>query len=691
MKKNFVLITLLALVVFSAAPAQLDRTKVPGPGPAPAVAFPDYDIAKTSNGIRVIVVRNTELPTISIRMLIDRKPVLEKETAGAVELTGELLRNGTKNRTKDQIDEEVDLIGGDLGSNGTMVYASGLSKYTEKLVELMSDIVLHPSFPQDELDKLVTQTKSGLQYRKTEPNMIVDVVRRKVLFGSDHPYGEVQTEESVGKITRDKCMEVYNTYFKPNHAIIAVVGDVEKDQAVKLVEKYFGSWEEGTIPSPKYENPKPLDKVKVAFVDRPSSVQSVIRVSETIDLPRTSPDVLPVEVMNTVLGGGMFRLFINLREHHAYTYGAYSSAGPDELIGTFTASTSTKNAVTDSALTQIFYELNRIRDEKVEANELQMAKNYLSGSFVRGLEEANNVADDAINIERYNLPKDYYKTYLKRLDAITADDVQRAAKQYIRPDNVLIAVVGSAKDVEAKLAQFGPVEKYDEDGAKVVEKPAAAVTISADEIFAKFIAKTMGMDKLKTLKDKTLVMSAKVQEMQMKVTVVQKVPNKLFAQTEAVGMFKQRQGFDGKNGWMAGPQGTMDLTGEQLDAMKEEAVFNPYTEYKAAGIAVAVNGVKNIKGKDYYEVSFTGPSGNPMLEYFGVDDFLMYREVRTVKTPNGPVDQVADMLDYKDYGGYLMPSRIQQSVMGGTFEFTVESFKVNTGVKDEVFGKPKPE
>ena len=689
MKKFFISTIALLVVIFALAPAQLDRSKVPGPGPAPAVAFPDYDLTKTTNGIRVIVVRNTELPTVSIRMLIDRKPILEQETAGAVEIAGQLLRSGTATRTKDQLDEEVDLIGGNVGSNGTTIYASGLSKYTDKLFELLSDVALHPSFPQDELDKIVTQTKSGLQFRKTEPNMIVEVVRKKILFGAQHPYGEVETEETVGKITRVKCMEIYNTYFKPNAAIIAVVGDVDKSDVLKLVKKYFGAWKEGPIPSPKFDNPQPLDKTRIAFVDRASSVQSVIRVSEIMNLQRTSPEVLPVEVMNTVLGGGIFRLFVNLREKHAYTYGAYSSAGPDELIGNFTVFTSTKNAVTDSAITEVFNELNRIRSEKVEAKELQMAKNYLSGSFVRGLEDPSTIADDAINIERYNLPKDYYKTYLKRLDAMTADDVQRAAQEYITPDKMLVTVVGSGKDVKATLAKFGPIDVYDEDGNKVVEKPAAAVTITPDEIFTKFIAKTVGIQKQKAMKDKTMEMSGKIQNMDMKVKVVQKSPNKLYAETEAVGMFKQVQGFDGASGWSVSPQGTTDLSGEQLDAMKEEAIFDIYSQYKSAGLTATVNGVKNLKGKDYYEVSFSSAAGSPMVQYFGVEDFLMFREVKTMKTPNGSMEQTSDFYDYKDFGGYLMPSRMQQSVMGQSFDFKIDSFKVNTGVKDELFKKPK--
>ncbi len=689
MKKFFLAPVVLLIVTFAIAQAQLDRSKIPSPGPAPAVAFPDYDLVTTPNGIRVIIVKNSELPTVSMSLLIDRKPVLEKENAGYIDIAGQLLRTGTTTRTKDQLDEEIDLVGGDLSSNGTNVYASGLSKYSEKLFELMADITLHPSFPQDQLDKIVTQTKSGLQYRKTDPSMIVDVVRKKLVYGAEHPYGEVETEATVGSVTREKCIEAYTTYFKSNYAIMAVVGDVDKDSVMKLVNKYFGAWTKGVLPSPTFASPQPFDKVRVAFVDRPSSVQSVIRVSQVVDLPRTSPDVLSAQVMNTVLGGGMFRLFINLREKHAYTYGAYSSLGPDELIGNFTASTSTKNTVTDSALIQLFYEINRIRNERVDSTELQTAKNYLSGSFVRGLEHANTIAEDAITIERYGLPKDYYKTYLKRLDAVTAEDVQAAAKKYLDPATMLIAVVGSASDVKEKLAKFGPVDIYDEDGNSVVVKTAPAVTLTPDEIFAKSIEKNGGIAKFKAMKDKRIEMSGKVQNMDMKITVVQKAPNKLYAETEMVGMFKQQQGFDGKHGWSVSPQGVKDLTGEQLEEIKFESTFDFYGKYKAMGFKAEVTGVKNLKGKDCYEVSFSNDSGKSMRQYFGVEDFLKYRDVKSMTTPNGPVEQTTDYFDYKDFGGYLAPGRLEQSVMGRSFEFTTDKYEVNKGVSDKLFKKPK--
>ncbi len=687
MKRFLLILFACAAVLTTAVRAQLDRSKIPTPGSAPAVSFPDYDLLTTSNGIRLIVVRNTELPTITIRLVIDREPVLEKEYAGVVDIAGQLMRSGTAKRTKDQLDEEIDMLGASIGAGGTAVFANGLSRHTEKLFELMSDITLNPSFPKDELEKLVMQTTSGLKYRKSDPEQIVEVVRQKVLYGSEHPYGEVVTEETVGRITREKCVEMYRTFFKPNAAIMAVVGDVEKATILALVEKYFGGWKKGEIPKPVYADPKGFEKVQVALVDRPSSVQSVMRVAQTVELPRTSPDVMAVTVMNKVLGGGAFRLFTNLREKHSYTYGAYSSMGPDELIGSFTASTSVRNSVTDSALKEIFSEIRRMRDEAVESIELDRAKNSMSGSFVASLEVANTVADYALAIERYSLPKDYYKTYLKRLAAVDAKEVKRVATQYLQPDKMLVAVVGSSKDVKEKLAAFGPVTMYDEEGKAVVAKPAATVKVSVDQIFAGFLKKTGGKAKYSGLKDKTLELSGKMQGMEMKMKTIQKAPAKVYQEVSMMGMV-QRSGYDGTRGWMASPQGISDLDGGQLESMKAEAPIEFYSAYKGLGYKAEVTGVKEIRGKEFIEVTFTSQNGPQMRHYFDTKDFLKCREVTVSTTPRGPVEETTDLLDYKDFQGYLVPTRYEKSVMGQSITFTLDKCVFNTGVDDKTFEKP---
>ena len=393
--------------------------------------------------------------------------------------------------------------------------------------------------------------------------------------------------------------------------------------------------------------------------------------------------------MNGVLGGSATaRLFMNLREKHAYTYGVYSGMGPDELVAAFTVRGSVKSAVTDSALMEVMAEIKRLRDDPVSEKELQATKNYLSGGFVRSLENAGTIATYAIDMERFKLPANYYKDYLKNLDAVTAPEVQRVAKQYLTPDRMLVAVVGPAKETREKLGVFGPVTMYDEEGIPVPATPAAVPAIKAEEILAKYIESTGGKAKWAAVKDRTSKYTGKVQTFEMKVTSIQKSPNKLYQEMAIPGMFKQQMGFDGAKAWSVSPQGAVDITGEALDVIRQQASLNFYGDYKKLGFTATVTGTKTIKGKECYEVSFVKPKTGTLRHYFTPDDFLKVREVKTVTTPQGEIDQTTEYSDYKVFKGYKVPTKVGQSAMGQALDLTLDSFEVNSGVKDAAFAKP---
>ena len=266
------------------------------------------------------------------------------------------------------------------------------------------------------------------------------------MYGKEHPYGEMDSEETVKSITLDMCKKYIDTYFRPNISYLAIVGDINKAKAKTLVEKYFGKWVKKDVPKNTFQNPKAPIVNKVALIDRASSVQSVISVCYPVELPIGSDDAMKTKVANLILGGSATgRLFMNLREAKAYTYGAYSNLTPDKLIGKFSASTKVRNTVTDSAITEIMNEMKKLEMKKVSETELQNAKNLLAGGFIRSLEQPATIANFAINIARYNLPKDYYKNFLKNLSAVTVDDVQAIAKKYIKPNNANIVIVGNAE------------------------------------------------------------------------------------------------------------------------------------------------------------------------------------------------------------------------------------------------------
>ncbi|MHB8931789.1 MAG: M16 family metallopeptidase, partial [Melioribacteraceae bacterium] len=460
--KNKILVLMLILFTASFSTAQLDRSKRPQPGPAPEVKIGNAESFVLANGLKVFVVENHKLPEVTFSLVVDSDPVIEGKNAGYVSAAGELLRTGTKSRTKDKLDEEIDFLGASLSTSSSSIYASGLSKYAEKIMGIVSDIILNHDFKQEELDKIRKQTLSGLAYQKEDPDAISKRVSDAVMYGKDYPYGESETEESVKSITLDMCSKYIDTYFRPNISYLAIVGDINKAKAKSLIEKYLGKWEKKDVPKNTYTTPKAPIVTKVDLVDRASSVQSVISVCYPVDLPIGNEDVIKAKVVNLILGGSATgRLFMNLRESKAYTYGAYSSLSADKLIGNFSASTKVRNTVTDSAITEILNEMKRIRNEKVTETELQNAKNLLSGSFIRTLEQPATVANFAINIARYNLPKDYYKNYLKNLSAVSVDDVQNTAKKYIKPNNAYIVVVGSAQDVAKNISKFSVSGKID--------------------------------------------------------------------------------------------------------------------------------------------------------------------------------------------------------------------------------------
>src|SRR5690606_8979191 len=241
-------------------------------------------------------------------------PIIEGDKAGYVSMAGDLLGTGTTSRSKAQLDEEVDFIGASLNTSSNGIFASSLSKHTDKLLELMTDVLYNPSFAQDELYKVKTQTLSAVAANKEDPGTIAGNVRSVLVYGQDHPYGELTTEKSVESITVDDCKKYYSTYFKPNNAYLAIVGDIDVKTAKKIAEKYFGKWQRGEVTDPTYNVPQPPRQTYVALVDRPASVQSVINIGYPVTLKPGEPEVIKAGVMNQILGGGFSsRLMQNLR------------------------------------------------------------------------------------------------------------------------------------------------------------------------------------------------------------------------------------------------------------------------------------------------------------------------------------------------------------------------------------------
>jgi predicted Zn-dependent peptidase len=664
----------------------LDRSIRPQAGPAPVIKIGDYQSFELPNGLKVFVVENHKIPRLSYSLVLDNDPVFEGDMAGYTDFAGQLMRTGTATRNKDQIDEQVDILGASLNTSANGMSANCLTRHNESLLAIMSDLLLNSTFKAEEMEKIRTQTLSALEADKNDPKAISDRVNSVLVYGVNHPYGLSASEESVKKITLEKCNEYYKTFFKPNIAYLAIVGDITLDQAKPLVEKYLGGWQRGDVPNAKYMTPKAPAKTTVVMVDRPSAVQSTINVSYAVDLKPGSADEIKVKLTNSILGGGTFRLFNNLREKHGWTYGAYSSIQPDKLVGKFTASAEVRNPVTDSSFTEILAEMSRIRTEPVPDDELNMVRNFMMGNFGRSLENPSTVANFAINTARYNLPKDYYSTYLTKLSALTSADVQLTAQKYIRPDNAYLLTVGKAEDLAPKLKKFaksGEVLYYDIDGKQYDPskklKPAP-VGVTADQVISNYVIAIGGTKALKKVKDATVKAGASMQGQTITFDTYMKAPDKMFFQVGSGAMVFAKQIYNAGKGVSTSPMSgeSKPLAADELIMMKEGALIFPEMFYSTLGYTTELLGVEEQKDqKQFYKIQVNKGGDKKDTDYYDVQTGLKVRSESK--------DALTEYSDYKAVDGILFPFTLKQTMGPQTFNLTVTEVSLNTKLKDEFF------
>jgi predicted Zn-dependent peptidase/outer membrane lipoprotein-sorting protein len=622
---------------------------------------------------------------VSYSLSLDIEPPLEGDAAGYVQIAGKMMRAGTTNHTKAEIDETIDFIGATLSTSSKGIFARSLTRHSDELLGLMSDILFNPAFPQEELDKIIKQETTGIQGAKDDPGYIASNIAGMLLYGKDDPYGEIETEQTLANVTIDKCRNYYNTYFRPNVAYLVIVGDITPKEAKSQARKYFGSWKEASVPMNYHQYPLGYNEPKVVIANKEGANQSTIEVTHTLMLPPGNPDEIKASLMNQVLGGGSFnaRLFQNLREDKAFTYGAYSNLDSDERVGSFSASAKVRTSVTDSAIHEILIEMNRMRTELVSDEDLALVKNVLIGSFSRSLEDPQTIARFARNIAQYNLPKNYYETYLGKVEAVTPQEIQTMAEKYLHPDNAIILAVGNADEIREKMVAFSPsgsVTQYDYYG-NIVEKKAAAENVTPQEIVANYLKAIGGTQALQSVKDIETVSAMTVQGMPLEIISAQKAPNKICVETIMQGNTVSKQIFDGEKGKVISPMGEQELQGEMLQYMQESALLFPELTYATRKVKMEIMGVETIDGKDLYKLKITSPSGKNSTLFFGVKDGLKYKEV--VDSPQGSVSSLYN--NYKKVEGILLPMTMKQTMGPQSFDIEVKSVKVNEGIDDSRF------
>ena len=676
--KKFALGILVMLLATGITFAQVDRSKLPASGPAPEIKIGEAETFTLANGLKVFVVKNTKLPRVSFTLVLERDPILEGDKAGLTTFIGDMMMGGTKNRTKDQLDQEIDFIGASLSASATSVSASSLKKHQGKVLELMADVLFNPVFPQPELDKLKKQSLTGLATTKDDPQAISSRLSRAVLYGKNHPYGESQTEQTTKNITLEDVKAYYATYFKPNIAYLAIVGDIDKAEAQKVVNQYFGTWKMGVVPTFTYPMPVRAAKQAVALVDRSSSVQSVIDVTQPVAMKIGDTDYISSRLLNQILGGGSAsRLFMNLREDKGFTYGAYSSIDADKLVGTISASASVRSEVTDSAVYEFVYEIKNLVDKGVTQEELDKAKAELAGSFGRSLEQPGTVANFALNTARYNLPKDYYATYLQKLNSYTVADINATAKRLIEPDKFIITTVGNGAEIKEKLAQFGEVVEYDIMGEPAKQLVADAA-MTPEKVLENYLTAVGGADKVAAVKSAKISMDANVMGTPLTIAFVYDSQNGRYGQKLSIaGNVMQKTSLANGKGSMSVQGNTIEMAPAQLAEAQLNSYLFPEAVYKQNGYTLTLDGLKDVDGKPAYKVIITAASGAKLINYYAQDSGLK------IKYEN-PASGDTYYGDYQAKNGVLLPMSwtIKSPQIPVPLEAKVTSLELNVPITD---------
>jgi predicted Zn-dependent peptidase len=684
--------------------SQVDRSKAPEPGPAPLIELGESTLLTLDNGLKLIVVENHKQPKISWTLSLEYAPIFEGNKAGILDLFGELMRSGTENKSKAELDEAIDFLGASININPKGIRGSALTKHTNELLRLMSEILFEPSFPDKELDRLRTQALSGLVAAESSPAEISYNLTRALNYGSTHPYGEVTTPESLNALSREDFVNFHNTYFYPNIAYLVVVGDIDANTAYGKANSYFGEWKRSdNIPYQRWDNPARPQGNRVCLSPVEGAVQSVLKLTQTINLPPGSKDAIAASVMNSILGGGAFsgRLMQNLREDKAFTYGARSRLSTDPLVGSFTAFADVRNEVTDSAVVEFLFEIRRIINEPVDSTSLAVTKNYMTGSFARSLESPNTAARFALNIERYNLPEDYYTTYLEKLNSVTIEDVQRIAKNYLRPDQLHITCVGDRSVAESlkKFAANGTVELFDAYGKPIIERTDAEAGVSATTVINDHYKAIGGIKAISKLGG---IIRTGSMEMGGGMTLgfthtASYKKNKRGARTSlAISGQEVVTNVVTDNGGYSSQMGPRSTTSgsELLSAQWEELdpLFLLNTEIK--GINTELLGVEEINGSKYHVIKFTLSESDesPSLEvinmtcYFNTKSKRLSFSKSIINGDEGPMSITTDFNNYIDLGeGFLFPMEVVTIVGTQKMAVRIGTISLNPDIDHSIF------
>ncbi|WHT74944.1 pitrilysin family protein [Myroides odoratimimus] len=674
-----------ASVVFALAAleVQAQDRKQPVAGPAPVVHVGQPTSFVLKNGMKVMVVQNTKLPRVSYTLSIDNPLIYDGEKAGVASILSEMLGNETKKMNKDQFLEEIDFLGARINFHTGGASANGLSKHNETILNLLADGVINSVLTQEEFDKAKAKAIEGV---KSGENSVTNIARRvedAVLYGKNTPVGEFETEKTLNNVTFADVQAYFKKYYSPENAYLVVVGDIDYKKTEKSIKGLFEAWNKSNTQYKDVAYKGNVSATEINFVDMPNAVQSEIALVNEVELKMTDKDYFAVILANQILGGGgEGRLFLNLREAHGWTYGAYSSISPSRKYpGKFRATAAVRNVVTDSAVTEFIKEIDLIRTTPVKEDELKLAKAKYVGDFVMEIQKPATVARYALNKELYKLPVDFYENYIKNINAVTIADVQKAAQKYFLKDNMRIVIVGKGSDVLSGLEKLGYPIKYYTKEADEASKPgfskAVPAGVTVNSVVDKYLNAIGGEKKVAEIKSVAITSTAEVQGMKLE-SISKMKEGYILVEQKMMGNTLSKQVVTPKAGYVMQQGQKLELTGDKLAEVQSEATIFPELKMKANKSAI-VTGVESFNGKDAVGVK-VGKS----VYYYDLTTGLKVGAVMTQEQGGQVMNMTTKYEDYKEVKGVKIPFK-QVLNVGIEIVNIVTDVKINEGVTDEDF------
>lgn len=696
--------------------------QMPPAGPPRPFEFPTAAEKTLSNGLRVFVVADHSEPTVAVRLLIMSAGGIKDpaDEPGVAAMTANMLTQGTEKRSANDIADAIDFVGGSLnamsGKDATTVTLDVVKKDLSVGLDLMSDVVLHPAFRADELERQRQQLLSSLTVQYSDPDYLASVIFSRVIYGAS-PYGlpGEGTPETAKKLNRDDLVKFHDTNYAPDQALIAFAGDVTSQEAFTAAEKYFGGWRKqggsGAAAAPPAV-PSEISGQHIWLIDKPDAVQTQIRVGK-LGIRRNDPEYIPVEVMNRVFGGGYNSLLnTEVRVKKGLTYGAYSQFSPHRYSGAFLVGTFTRTEATVEATKLVVDLLSRMSAGEVTTEQLNFARDYLAGVYPIQSETAEQVSDRVLTAAAFDLPADYNRTYPDKVRAVSLEDANAMAKRYLATNDLDIVLVGNVSSFREGIKKNFPDAKYEEmsfeqvdvlapDLRKAKTANAAAVTATPESLeqgkqILVAAANAAGGDALTSVKTLTISESGKQISanggMPLEVKWKVEYPDRSHGDVTYGGQ-PVVQICDGKSAWIAMGGQTRDVTAAIGEFERGIALFGGgwglYKEVLAGKISGQAIGETEIDGKQTLGVAVQAPFGNLNL-YFDPTTHLLSAARFQTATQRGPAEAEQHWSDYRPVEGHPFAYTTTTYRDGEKFfESSVSEVKVNPAVDDSLFAKPQ--